>query len=512
MAYIHPDNRVDYTQHQGLWLPCDLKPGDVIRCQMLTKYDGAATAEMCPRDVMVLGFEMNPETLEYSSLHVARLSYTATYCNDEQSFLLPRYLARQGLISGIQTPAVIQIDRTDFLPLDQNHFYGDVVDVERIGNIAPEIFDEIKNALNTGITKFKTPSHYYGRSKTHWYVPSMHLAGTDTPNPHPHHSYSPLTDIDVARIHLDWATQRDPHKLDGTYITACMEKLDRAMVALARRQQWEEKNKKKVHVHEEHNFDYLNRLAASPRTAPNSEPANDHGISPEDSFSLLLPRAKADQFDALRTLTTRFDSAAQAPHFKLELPTHLWQGRYLMLRIADLHDPENDGLAYRPCAVWRAFADRDNGELVGMELHPVTRGAADKFRYKFQVHPLDGLSKNPSYLIGDCIVRVPLNERYFHEKSSQFFYELPPDKIEKFADRREHALSSDNVLTVYGLQEIPDNWVEVELDPTPSLQQFRKWSENRQLRFDGQINEDVRARERAHKHAVGKRRNRNPEI
>lgn len=509
MSSSNNSHLVDYTQHNGIWLPHDLKAGDIIRCRMLTKHDGLDEAEMCPRHVLVLGFEMDPEKLEYTAINVARFSYTSKYCRDDMSYLIPGYMQRKGWISGIDTPAVLQIDRTDFLPLDQDHFYGDVVDIERLGSVAPQLLKEICESLGEGITKFRTPSRYAKRDQSMWYVPAMNLVNDQNViNPHPFEEYSSLDDIDLARIQIGWALRQDTEKLDGAYITKCLVQMERARQALARHQAWENRQKNKTQVHEPFEIDLSRRFSAAlPVPQEDAEAIPD--ISPEDSFMMLLPRATAEQYATFKDLTAKFkDQAHQSPAFRLELPTHLWQGRYLMMRIADLHDDENDGLAYRPCAVWKAYADKNSGELAGLELHPVTRTSANSFRYKFQVHPLDGASKNPSFLIGDCIIRVPLDERYFHAKPSQYFYELPPDKIAKFTDRREHAMTSGDQVTIYGLKEIPENWMEVELDPTPSYQQFVKWSETRQIRFDGAINDNKRGREAAHKRAKDRHKER----
>ncbi len=484
----------DYHKHSGLWLPDDLQAGDIIRCRMMTKHDGLDRAEMCPRHVMVLGMEMDPRTLEYTSIHVARFSYSPKYCTDDVNFLIPRLLERRGLITGLEARAVLKAERTDFLPLKQDYFWGDVFDVERLGHVDQSLFNEIRTTMERGHRLSRSHSRLPGRNLDRWYVPGAHLAGENIPSPHHVHEFSTLDELDLARIQTDWALRKDPNKLDAKFVTKCLSNMEQARIQMARHANWEARQRNKISVHEPFRRTIANTITAvaTPTATPTTAPA----LSPDEQFTLLLPHAQADSMDSLRALVARFNEKADAPFSKIELPAHLWQGRYMMVKIHDLHDEENDGSAFRPCAVWKAYADRDTGELAGLELHPVTRGSRNTFSYRFQVYPLKTDSPRPGHLIADCIVRVPLTTRYFHEKNAQSFFELPPDKLEKFSQRRAHALQSGDPVHVYGLKDVPDNWVEIELDPTPSLQQFQKWSNTGKIKFDGNGTDRVRQRQR----------------
>lgn len=491
----------DYHQHQGLWLPDDLQTGDIIRCHMHTKYDGLEKAELCPRHVMVLGMEMDPETLEYTSIHVARFSYSKSYVTDDSNFLIPRSLERQGLITGLTDRAVLKADRTDFLPLTQDHFWGDVIDVQRIGRVDARLFPEIRATMERGQRLSGNSSRYNPRNPALWYVPGAHVAAENIPAPEHKHPFTPLNDLDLARIQTDWALRKDPQKLDAAYVTKCLASLDRAQAALARKENWEARQRHKVHVHDLRTAKPVFKITAEGAPASVTPLTADTPVSaspqdPTEKFTLLLPHAHAQSLHDLRALVSRFNDKAEESHSRIEIPAHLWQGRYMMCKIHDLHDEENDGTAYRPCAVWKAYKDRNTGELAGLELHPVTRGSLNTFRYRFQVYPLKTASSRPGHLIADCVIRVPLTSRYFHEKNTTNFFELPPDKLEKFRERREHALSSGDPLHVYGLKDIPEDWEEVALDPTPSYQQFVKWSQNDKIKFDGAVNDKPRQRQR----------------
>lgn len=484
----------DYHKHSGLWLPDDLKAGDIIRCRMMTKHDGIDRAEMCPRHVMVLGMEMDPHTLEYTSIHVARFSYSPKYCTDDTNFLIPRLLERRGLITGLEARAVLKADRTDFLPLKQDYFWGDVFDVQRLGHVDQSLFKEIRATMERGHRLSRAHSYLPGRDTRKWYIPGAHLADESIPSPHHVHEFTALDELDLARIQTDWALRKDPNKLEADFVTKCLANMEHARIQMARHAQWEARQRAKISVHEP-----FKRTVTPTTTHPPAAPIEQEttaALSPEEQFTMQLPHAQTDSITSLRTLAARFNDKVEAPFSKIELPKHLWQGRYMMVKIHDLHDEENDGSAYRPCAVWKAYADRDTGELAGLELHPVTRGSLNTFRYRFQVYPLKTDSPRPGHLIADCIVRVPLTARFFHEKSAQSFFELPPDKLEKFKERRAHALNSGDPVHVYGLKDIPDNWVEIELDSTPSLQQFQKWSNSGQIKFDGNMNDRVRQRQR----------------
>ncbi|HEY0901162.1 MAG TPA: hypothetical protein VGD95_03475 [Micavibrio sp.] len=491
----------DYHKHQGLWLPEDLQTGDIISCRMLTKYDGAEKAELCPRHVMVLGMEMDPATLEYTALHVARFSYTKSYVTDDSNFLIPRSYERMGLITGLTDRAVLKADRTDFLPLTQDHFWGDVHDVQRLGRVDARLFKEIRDTMERGHrVAAHSFSRYPGRNPDTWYVPGAHIAGDNVPAPHHQHSFTVLDDVDLARIQTDWALRKDPHKLDADYVIKCLAALENARIALARHENWLGRQRHKISVHEpfRHHAQWPAVDNQPPLATASEEPPAATNIlrSPDEQLALLLPHANANSLNDLRALVSRFNEKAEAPFSKIEIPAHLWQGRYMMCKIHDLHDEDNDGTAYRPCAVWKAYKDRNTGELAGLELHPVTRGSPNSFRYRFQVYPLKTDSPRPGHLIADCIVRVPLTTRYFHEKNNQGFFELPPDKLEKFTERRAHALASGDPVHVYGLKDIPEEWEEVTLDPTPSFQQFIKWSAAGKIKFDGAVNDKARQRQR----------------
>ncbi|MDB5491188.1 MAG: hypothetical protein JWO78_1037 [Micavibrio sp.] len=488
----HLTTRTGYHRHNGLWLPEDLQVGDIIKCNLMTKHSGNDEAEMCRRNVMVLGLQMDPQTLEYTALHVARFSQTRTWCTDHDNFLITQSMLRRGLVRGLIDQGVMKIDRTDVVPLTQDYFYGDVYDVERIGRVSPELFGDIAESLDAGSRlPFPSISRFRGLDKNQWYLPAMHLAGEAIVSPHHKHDFTPLSEIDLARLHADWAFRKDPDKLDGDYVMKCLASIEAAHQALMRQNDYNARHKKRPSVHAPRPpLDFSRAGTVLPVEAPEPE------LSPEATFLMLLPHAGPGDLEGLRALGTLFNREATEPPSKLALPEHLWQGRYLMMRIADLLDHDNDGQAFRPCAVWKAYKDRDSGRLAGLELHPVTRSAHKEFSYKFQVYPLGTRSDRPSWLIADCIVRVPLDERYFHEKPDQNFFQLPPDKLEKFHNRREYVMNTNASIHTYGLQEIPENWVEVELDPVPSHQQFVKWSEIGSIRFDGNATNRVRERQR----------------
>lgn len=492
-------NGSDYHRHSGLWVPEDLQAGDIIRCKMMTKHRDVDQAEMCSRNVMVLGMEMEPDTLEYTSIHVARFSYNPTYCTDDTNFLIPRYLERRGLITGLTEQATLKADRTDFVPLTQDHFWSDVYDVQRIGKVDRSLFAEIRETMERGHRIAGSQSRLPPRNTKKWYVAGAHLAGEDVPSPHHKHEFTALDEIDVARIQADWALRKDPNKLEAKFVTKCLANIERARIALARQANWEARHKKGESVHPPRNKTIFAESAGTARSQ-NNDTAVAYPLSPDERFTMLLPHAGVSKLNDLRELAVHFKNQADTNFFKIELPKHLWQGRYMMVKTPDLHDEENDGTSYRPCVVWKAYADRDTGKLTGLELHPVTRGSLNTFRYRFQVYPLHTDSRRPGHLIADCIVRVPLTERYFHDQNHQPFFELPPDKLEKFKERREHALNSGDPVHVYGLKDIPDNWVEIALDPTPSFQQFMKWSESGKIQFDGAMNDRARQRQREHKH------------
>lgn len=495
----HSANIKDFHLHSQIWVPEDLQAGDIIRCKMLTLHSELEKAEMCPRNVMVLGFEMDPESLEYTSIHVSRFSYTPMHCTDSTNFLIPRYMERKGLVQGLDTPLVMTTDHTDFIPLTFDHFNDRIT---RVGNVSLELFKDIKESMEEGHNNAPNSRPRYPKKENKdWYIAGAHMVGEDITSPHHQYEYSDLSDIDRARIQMDTIMKKDPYKLDGAYVTQCILDFEKACKKYQYQLYLESKNRKK----ESRFSDEDSRKARAQDTQDRKSNVNHNTpettktpISPEERFMMSIPRMDTEKLASLQELAEKFNTKAPA-NFNITLPKHLWQGRYLMLRIPSLVDKDCDGDAYRPCAVWKAYADKETGDLAGLELHPVTRGSANRSTYKFQVYPVKTGSKNPSYLLADCVVRVPLDEKYFHESTTSNFYELPPSKLEKFKAKRDIAMDKCEPHIV-GLQEVPENWVEIDMDPVPSFQQFIKWVEKGQISFDGAINEDKKTKQRRHKH------------
>lgn len=133
---------------------------------------------------------------------------------------------------------------------------------------------------------------------------------------------------------------------------------------------------------------------------------------------------------------------------------------------------------------------------MAIEGYPCTRRSKEHFRYGMRVNPLYTRSLNPGDLIADCIVRLPFNPQCIHDNVDSRFNELPNDKFFRFCEKIDHAKVSGRV-RVYGIQDIPDNWVERVLPQRPDDAWFAKQVERGTLKLDDGTLEGFRKRQDA---------------
>lgn len=167
----------------------------------------------------------------------------------------------------------------------------------------------------------------------------------------------------------------------------------------------------------------------------------------------------------------------------INLHKYLWQGRYHMLRIANLFDFEEEGEnVNRPCVLTRAWVQPDkNGDvkLSHLAFIPCTRSQAKGFKYKLGVRPLDTIVKMPSYLIAEMEVIVPLNSKYFidNQPDAGTFYELLPHEYEVLMKKKALAEEKYGEVLYHGMrpEDLPETCREIELPPPPDERMRKKF-------------------------------------
>lgn len=524
----------NYQHSNDIWFPKDLSQGDVIQCLLPTQKD-ARFDEMAlwPRNCFLLGIDVDRYTAEPLGVKLMRISYNTHDSDAAYEYVFdPRSYGYRFKIHGFRKDAVLRTGRIEYVPFDAEAmgYY-----MNRNGWFDASLFREIDQYMDKG---------YAARRAGREHIPLSQNDDEDVvcvPSLNPSYYKSAFYNFDLPDDNaglffadLDGEEQASLiERLEANYIVREFDRPGRIQD-----EKYEVRNQKRHARDKKRDYNKLMNLLRSGRTTHHESNMADikklideslmYQVNeevkaiPEDQdmwqsegmtlrrsditplkeilyarFGLSLKdenkpdlskifRQAIDQSSINDLVTLGIGGLMREPEVKL--PEHLWQGRYLMLRIPDLLDPENEGNAYRPCIVWKAYAklNEDNKPvLAGLELHPCTRKSAGAFAFKYPVHPFGwhterGANKQQSFLIADMVVRLPVNSVNFQtEQVGQGFHELLPRMVNKFANRIEAAQqATDGNVQVFGLKDIPDDWVEIELPqtPTPDLQaKLAKW-------------------------------------
>jgi hypothetical protein len=503
------EQRMDFRRYfpfGDLWVPNNLGQGDIVRCDLKTDFYRTGNYEVCTRNCLVLGVTVNSKTLDLESIRLVRFSYHTLFHSEGHELLIdPLERDWRTKISGLMKPAILRTGKIEDVP-PFSEFFGHYID--RGGRISAEKFPILKFHLHKGaaLNGFKLRNYAENRmgSKTE----RLFLPGLD-PSLFP--KASPLgikqlpPEIDYFSLmpeeREDIIERLQASRIAKIISGRLQHQNDKGFVQASRQAEAEALAVAKAYVRElrrtipSHRSDdiypVLNETVArlvecSDEEAGRNKWRRVQDISPmqdilaEQRLAAAqvintraegLKRIAAQTIDSnsLRDLETLgIGGLLREP--TIQLPKQLWQGRFLFMRIPNLLDPAMmSDVAFRPCAIWRAFAKvNEEGEpvLAGFELHPCTRSAANAFGHTMGVRPLDG-SKKTSHLIADLIIRAPLNAEYFQpEQQADAFYDLLPNQIRDMETKRS-LVQANGGFKVYGLQDIPAEWVEIKLPDPP---------------------------------------------
>lgn len=494
----------NYHRHNDVWIQKDLAQGDIIRCDLPTDFMQTGTPEIKPRNCLLLGIDLNKETSEIDALRVVRFSYFVFDQTEGIELLIERDDPRfQGRISGLTRQAVLRTQRIDIIPATSAYlgFYMD-----RVGKMDPALFPTVNAHLQEAITRgggqFRfhddvsvndsvlVPSLDPGRFGRNFSFAMPAKAGKsleslpeEEKESFVRHLQGELLTREMGRALQIRVEKQESQKMsdverekqlairrvmsairgasrNSMRLTASFERvIDVAGAAVAGAQEGDEIGNNGTKLKDIPDYRALLRAH--------------FGLSADDK-ALARPKIQVNRSvdrDSLHDLQTLgVGGLLREP--TINLPEHLWRGRYLMMRIADLRNSENMNNAFRPCAIWKAYAKPDeNGDpmLAGFELYPCTRSAAGDFRHKMKVRPLDTTVPVPSFLIAEMIIRAPLNSRYFQpDQREDFYYELLPHQIEHFQIKRDMASQDPRGVSIFGLREVPSEWVELALPEAPN--------------------------------------------
>jgi hypothetical protein len=534
VARRHIDFR-NYIFAGDVWIPHNLKQGDIIRADIPTDVNGDGNLEICPRNCLVLGVDIDPINMTLQAIRVMKLSYQVNDASElgHEIFLDTEDKILRSKLGGLRRPAILRTGTVEILEPNSANF-GFCMD--RIGRFHEDLFPMIQEAIHRGYENVRhrksddTPLSR-GIGKT------IFVSGIEP---------STWSESDVFRL-----TEAEiDHNLNHGYNfrqmpaqeqAALAEKMELEMPYLILESQYQRfidigRNRALSKIEKE-TMRANQKLRASMRrgyshshgsktdmlelinTAMREFKEDQIGLSTFDIdtrsrplFSIpdleeLLKRrfgfleqgndsalSLSSQFikqsidpDSLRDLET-LGIGGLKREASVELPKQLWRGRYIMMRIPNLMDSEDQSeFVYRPCALWKAYAKMDADGmpvLAGMELHPCTRGSAHLFSHKMKVRPLDTTVPVPSYLIADLQIRADISAQFLQPIQPRVgtFFELLPHMVESFDIKRDLAAQSDAGIKTFGLTEVPHDWIEIDL-PEPPNEKLRRSLQRNQLRF-----------------------------
>lgn len=511
----HESLRLGNFQYvEDFWFPKTLKQGDIIQALIPTQYDERFDEkELWPRNCLVLGFDIDRDTAEPQAVHLMKFSYNVEDHSTHELIFNPA--DHRFKIHGFRKSAVLRTGKIETVPFHSEHlnFYMNLT-----GWISDDVFPLFDKAMDEGYN-----------AERHRFDPEHDVLGDTVcvPSLNPEYYNSKNGNFDLTDRKIGpWWNEIDSHewenlleKMTDNYLVRELNRADilrhekaemRQEQVAMRSMQREKRSFLNVLRHRRTTFKDGNSVTADDiEKILKIHADNEREVIPQkdDMWGDDAMNLRRSDIPELRDLLYRrfgiekevatidvkavFKQAIDPNSIKdletlgvggllrdpdVSLPDQLWRGRYVTARIADLNDPENYGNAYRPCIVTKAYAKlNDEGQpvIAGLEMHPCTRAAHDSFSFKMPVHPYGWqerkANKQQTFLIADMVVRLPLEAQNFQSNIDSNFQELLPHMVEKFDRHIAHAKEArSGDLRVFGLEEIPEDWVEIELPAPPS--------------------------------------------
>ena len=124
------NNKTDYYSHDNVLMPQDISCGDIIET-----HHGEKSA-------LILGFVFDTRKQIIQTIHLAEITREAAISAKRLVHFIASSAKREGDVSGVDLPAHIYTDRTQFKDLA-----GSRKRIERIGRTSPSYFGKILTAL-----------------------------------------------------------------------------------------------------------------------------------------------------------------------------------------------------------------------------------------------------------------------------------------------------------------------------------------------------------------------------
>lgn len=519
----------NYLYYGDVWVPSNLKQGDVIRADLPT-YFGKDNPEIKPRNCLVLGVDIDPHSMQLEAIRIVRLSYAGAFeqPKSHEIVLDPREDGYRFKLNGLRQAAVLRTGQIEVLRIDSSNFG---FKIDRLGSFSPEVYGMIAKSLSDGYEekrRFKSQKGLYAVSLEQ----TVYAGGVDPQD----WAHSDAFHLDEARIEHDRGGSSNFRMLSPetqSILTERMAKQLPEMILTSKLQRYSEESRtvklSNDQLETQRSIRKLLRIMSNPRKQYSAKEmgaliasaVREYGwLFPEDQKAAPVPTALEAIPNFQKLLEAHFNIASENGSNKqrlaqifvkqsidpnslrdletlgvgglmreptINLPEQLWRGRYLMMRIPNLGRPDDmKEESYRPCALWRAFAKANElGEpvLAGLELHPCTRESAHNYSHKMKVRPLDTTVPLDSFLIASLAIRAPISSQYFQPFQPQQgnFYELLPHMVDAFETKRR-IVEEGNGMKIYGLQTIPEDWIEIQL-PEPPNEKIRQYLGRSDIRF-----------------------------
>lgn len=513
---------INYNTHiyrDDVWVPIGLKQGDIMRADLMTAHNGAGSAERCPRNTLFIGALIDKQTMQVMGMAVMPLSYNTLDHNPEHEILISPYVYPfKELTVGLRREALLRSARVDYIPVNSEHL-GFFVD--RNGLIKKGAFKAFQQSIDAGAQlREKRGLHVTDKSFSLddcYLVPSLNpdLWDEEAPFTLSEHEgvlmrYADLSVEDQSLLKAEYKEDL-LFQLMESRVQRLKEKDHRFQMTAGRlRREREDLRIFKEYVRNnrpdigDEGMAHIVSAAIKSITAntPEKLEGDDQRLTQSQipSIKTLLDEQMAIYIGQLdvkaRGLASIFNQYIDGESLsalvdlgigglnrdeKIELPQQLWRGRVIMMRVPDLNQEsmKNDAVR-RPCVIHKVYAkiDENTGEplLAGIEAYPYTRSQAASFTYKMGIRsPVKSKRDATSWLIADVMIRAPLTEEYFHPRqAADLYFDPTKSQMEVFDVKRK--VQTDRGLSprIYGMKEIPADWIEIDLPETPSEQMRSK--------------------------------------
>jgi len=456
-----------------------LQTGKIIQARIPTvREDG--TVEFYERKCLVLGLEGVAGKNEITGVYVVRLAFAQKKLYNDYGYVLDHFVQRLEGVVGLPKSTVIRTDRVDLIPA--NAFYlGPKLRTE--GFVAKRaIMLEIADEIMKGLAADGAEASRGPRTR----LEGSELRQTFQSGMEPIFTGLQLGKI-IRRASLLKRVGQDDY--ERAIIQTEIQQIEEAA-----RIGFEERRAKRVETAIEDTakekpartprLEYLrpadvrkgrkrdlsssridaivsrvNVQVRKNREAAGLEVARDPGHMNERAHDTLPAQGRKSKGVWEAHEVTSYFSVAE--NYIPALPPELKRNDIIVLKIADIMDPDDKRPAQRPCVVWNVYEDAETGAVCGLEVFPRTRLRAHQFDAAYTSSFPNLYRRNVwdgGYVLAQRIARVPVTQEYFHPVTKRV-KPLNPILFDELVEKRAQCEADGRTIAPFGLNDIPQNWI-----------------------------------------------------